>query len=336
MEAGHRLVNHNGGMRAALYRSLGDPDVIETAEIDTPTPGPGEVRVKVVYSAVNPTDWKARRGSRGPTMPFPYVVPNQDGTGVIDMVGTGVDQARVGQRVWIWFAQAGRQHGTAAEWVTLPEHLAVPLPDSASFELGACLGVPAMTAHRALFWDGPIGGSTVLVSGGAGAVGHYAIQLAKRAGARVITTVSSDEKADLATAAGADAVVNYRDPGPLKAIRTAAPGGIDRFVEVALGANLDLDLDVAAPGATIVSYATTRSDPAIPVSRLMFGNVTLRFMLLYGVPTEALTEAVEHVTGAVADGTLTPLPLHRFDLAGTAQAHAACETGIIGKAVIVP
>ncbi|MDH4116167.1 MAG: NADPH:quinone reductase [Acidimicrobiia bacterium] len=323
-------------MRAALYRSLGDPDVIETAEIDTPTPGPGEVRVKVVYSAVNPTDWKARRGSRGPTMPFPYVVPNQDGTGVIDMVGTGVDQARVGQRVWIWFAQAGRQHGTAAEWVTLPEHLAVPLPDSASFELGACLGVPAMTAHRALFWDGPIGGSTVLVSGGAGAVGHYAIQLAKRAGARVITTVSSDEKADLATAAGADAVVNYRDPGPLKAIRTAAPGGIDRFVEVALGANLDLDLDVAAPGATIVSYATTRSDPAIPVSRLMFGNVTLRFMLLYGVPTEALTEAVEHVTGAVADGTLTPLPLHRFDLAGTAQAHAACETGIIGKAVIVP
>jgi NADPH:quinone reductase len=322
-------------MRAALYRSLGDAhDVFEVTEIETPTPGPGEVRVKVVYSAVNPTDWKARRGSRGPEMPFPYVVPNQDGSGVIDMVGPGVDERRIGERVWMWFAAAGRQHGTAAEYVCLPEHQAVPLPDGASLELGACLGVPAMTAHRCLFWDGPIASRTVLVAGGAGAVGHYTIQLAKRAGARVVTTVSSDAKAAMARAAGADAVVDYTTGDPVAGIRVAAPGGVDRIVELALTTNLELDLAVAAPGATIVTYATESEPPTLPVFRLMAANLTLRFMLLYGVPTEALMRAVHDVTAAVADGALTELPLHRFPLDRMADAHAAVEAKAVGKVVV--
>ncbi len=322
-------------MRAALYRSLGDAhDVFEITEIETPTPGPGEVRVDVVYSAVNPTDWKARRGSRGPEMPFPYVVPNQDGSGVIDMVGPGVDEGRVGERVWMWFAAAGRQHGTAAEYVCLPQHQAVPLPDSASLELGACLGVPAMTAHRCLFWDGPIDGRTILVAGGAGAVGHYTIELAKRAGAKVVTTVSSDAKAAMALAAGADAVIDYTTGDPVAGIRAAAPGGVDRIVELALTTNLDLDLAVAAPGATIVTYTTESELPTLPVFRLMAANLTLRFILLYGVPTEALMLAVDDVTAAVEDGALTELSLHRFPLERMADAHAAVEAKTVGKVVV--
>jgi NADPH:quinone reductase len=321
-------------MRAALYRSLGDPDVLEVTEIETPTPGPGEVRVKVVYSAVNPTDWKARRGVRSPQMPFPYVVPNQDGSGVIDMVGAGVDEHRVGERVWMWFAAAGRQHGTAAEYVCLPEHLAVRLPDDASLELGACLGVPAMTAHRCLFWDGPIDGQTILVAGGAGAVGHYTIELAKGAGAKVVATVSSEEKAAMARAAGADAVVDYTSADAVNAVRVAAPGGVDRIIELAITTNLDLDLAVAAPGATIVTYTSEPVPPTLPVSRLMAANLTFKFMLLYGVPTDALAEAVDHVCDAVEDGALTELPLVRFALDDIAAAHAAVEAKAVGKVVI--
>lgn len=321
-------------MRAALYRSLGDPDVIEVTEIDTSTPGPGEVRVKVVYSAVNPTDWKARRGSRGPQMPFPYVVPNQDGSGVVDMVGHGVDEGRVGERVWMWFASAGRQHGTAAEYVCLPEHLAVRLPDNASLELGACLGVPAMTAHRCLFWDGPIDGKTILVAGGAGAVGHSTIELAKRAGARVITTVSSTEKGEMARTAGADVVVDYTAASAVSAIRAAAPGGVDRIVELALTTNLELDLAVIAPGGTIVTYTQEAVSPSLPVFRLMAANLTLRFLLLYGVPTEALAAAVDHITSGLEAGALSPLPIIRFALEDTAAAHAACEARAVGRVVI--
>jgi NADPH:quinone reductase len=321
-------------MRAALYRSLGEPDVLEVTEIETPTPGPGEVRVKVVYSAVNPTDWKARRGVRSPQMPFPYVVPNQDGSGVIDMVGAGVDEHRVGERVWVWFAAAGRQHGTAAEYVCLPEHLAVRLPDTASLELGACLGVPAMTAHRCLFWDGPIGGQTILVAGGAGAVGHYTIELAKRAGANVVATVSSEEKAAMARAAGADTVVDYTSTDAVNAVRVAAPGGVDRIIELAITTNLDLDLAVASPGATIVTYTSESVPPTLPVSRLMAANLTFKFMLLYGVPTEALMLAVEDVSAAVEDGALSELPLHRFPLDRIADAHAAVEAKAVGKVVV--
>ncbi|HEY1322078.1 MAG TPA: NADPH:quinone reductase, partial [Streptosporangiaceae bacterium] len=199
-------------MRAALYRDMGEAaEVFQVEEVDRPEPGPGEVLVRVHASGVNPTDYKARSGA----VPRPiddFQIPHQDGAGVIEAVGAGVDPRRVGERVWLWLAAAGRRWGTAAEWTALPARQAVPLPDGASFELGASLGVPAMTAHYCLFSDGPVNGQTVLVAGGAGAVGHFAIELAKRAGARVVTTVSSPDKAALAEKAGADLVVNYRSP----------------------------------------------------------------------------------------------------------------------------
>src|SRR5512139_150747 len=198
-------------MKAALYEHEGAArDVLRVADdIERPEPGPGEVRVRVAVSAINPTDWKIRTGATGRPIDV-FQIPHHDGAGVIDAVGEGVDPGRVGQRVWTFFAAHGRRWGTAAQWTVLPEHQAVALPTGASFDLGACLGVPAMTAHRCLFADGPLDGATVLVAGGAGAVGHYAIQLAKQAGATVITTVSSPEKARLAGKAGADHTLAYR------------------------------------------------------------------------------------------------------------------------------
>ena len=241
-------------MKAALYSRSGPAaEVLRVEEVDRPQPGPGEVLVRVRASGVNPTDHKARSGA----VPRPingFQVPHQDGAGIIEAVGAGVNPGRVGERVWLWLAAAGRQWGTAAEWTVVPERQAVPLPDGASFDLGASLGVPAMTAHYCVFSDGPVTGQTVLVAGGAGAVGHFSIELAKRDGARVVATVSSPEKAALAEKAGADLVVNYRSPDAAQQVRAFAPA-VDRVIEVALGANLALDLALARPGTTIVTYA---------------------------------------------------------------------------------
>ncbi len=254
---------------------------------------------------------------------------------MIDAVGEGVDPGRLGQRVWLWFAAFGRRWGTAAEWTVVPERQAVPLPDGASLELGASLGVPAMTAHRCLFADGPVDGKTVLVAGGAGAVGHFAIQLARRAGARVITTVSGPEKAELARQAGADQVVNYRDPDAAGRIRAVAPR-VDRVVEVGLGVNLALDLALAGPGTVIVTYAAEPTDPVLPVRACMTANVVLRFILLYGVPSDALGQAVTDISAALTEGVLTELPERRFPLSEIVAAHEAAEAGPVGKLLIVP
>ena len=291
-------------MKAALYRTTGPArDVLRVEEVTRPEPGPGEVLVRVRASGVNPTDFKTRSGAT--TRPIDeFQVPNQDGAGVIEAVGDGVDAARVGERVWMWLAAFGRRWGTAAEYTVVPARQAVPLPDGASFELGASLGVPAMTAHRALFADGPVEGKNDLVAGGAGAVGHYAIELAKWAGARVVTTVSSPEKGELAAKAGADLVVNYRDKDAIDQVKAFAPV-VERVIEVALGANLDLDLAVSGPETTVVTYAADGADPVLPVRACMSANVTLRFMLLYGVPAPALDAAVTDITAAVAAGALT-------------------------------
>src|SRR5215471_1280999 len=235
-------------MKAARYEKYGPAaEVLRVGEMERPEPGPGEVRVKVAVSAINPTDFKSRSGAT-PRPIDGFQVPHHDGAGVIDAVGDGVDPARMGQRVWLWMAAAGRRWGTAAEWTVVTERQAMPLPDGASFELGASLGVPAMTAHWCLFADGPIDGRTVLVAGGAGAVGHFAIELAVRAGARVVATASGPEKAELSRKAGAAHVVNYRDPDAANQIR-AAVGHVDRIIELALGANLALDLAVLKPGS---------------------------------------------------------------------------------------
>jgi NADPH:quinone reductase len=322
-------------MIAALYRQTGPAaEVLQVEEVERPQPGPGEVLVRVRASGINPTDYKSRAG----VTPRPidgFQVPNMDGAGIIEAVGPGVDPARVGERVWLWFASAGRRWGTAAEWTVVPDRQAVPLPDRASFDLGASLGVPAMTAHYCLFADGPVQGQTVLVAGGAGAVGHFAIELAKRAGARVVTTVSSADKAALAEKAGADLVVNYRRPDAADQIRAFAPA-VDRVIEVALGANLALDLAVARTGTTVVTYAAEAADPVLPVRACMTANVILRFVLVYRVPTAALERAATDITAALAAGDLTGLPVHKFTLANIAAAHEAAEAGVVGKVIVTP
>jgi NADPH:quinone reductase len=322
-------------VKAASYDRYGPAaDVLRVAEMERPEPGPGEVLVRVAFSGVNPTDWKSRSGAT-PRPIDGFQIPHHDGAGVIEAVGDGVDPARVGERVWLWMAAAGRRWGTAAEWAVVPGRQAVLLPGNASLELGASLGVPAMTAHWCLFADGPITGKTVLVAGGAGAVGHFAIELAVRAGARVIATASGPEKAELSRKAGAAHVINYRDADAAGQIRAVA-GQTDRIIEVALGANLGLDLAVAKPGSTIVAYAAEPTDPVLPVRACMTANVVLRFILLYGVPFEALDRAAADITAALADGALTELPVHKFGLPDIVAAHQAAETGPLGKVLVVP
>jgi NADPH:quinone reductase len=321
-------------MRAAFYERTGaSADVLRVENVERPDPGPGEVRIKIEYSGVNPTDWKSRSGLTSRPIEG-FQIPHHDGAGVIDAVGDGVDAGRLGQRVWTWLAAASQKWGTAAEWSVVPDRQAVALPDGISAELGASLGVPAMTAHRCLFADGPVTGKTVLVAGGAGAVGHFAIELAKHAGARVVTTVSGPEKADLAAKAGADLVVNYKEPAAVEMIKAFGP--VDRVVELALGSNLQLDLAVIAPHSEIVTYAAEAADPVLAVRACMNANVLLRFVLLYGVPAEALTKEAADITTALRDGALTELPAHVYDLADIVAAHDAVQAGAVGKVLVRP
>ena len=321
-------------MRAARYDRYGvGSEVLRVEEIERPEPGPGEVRVRVEYSGVNPTDWKSRSGST-PRPIDGFQIPHHDGAGVIDAVGDGVDAGRIGQRVWVFMAAAGRKWGTAAQWAVVPDQQAVPLPDDVSAELGASLGVPAMTAHRCLTADGPVDGKTVLVAGGAGAVGHFAIELAKFFGARVITTVSGPEKAELARKAGADLVVNYREPSASEEISSFGP--VDRVIELALGANLQLDLAVISPGSQIVTYAAEANEPVVPVRACMNANVVLRFVLLYGVPADAMQRAAGDITAALTSGALTELPVHKFRLEDIVAAQDAVQSGVVGKVLVVP
>ena len=313
-----------------------------------PRPDPGEVRVRVHVSGVNPTDWKARQLGPSWASSGSELVPNQDGSGVIDAVGDGVPEERVGERVWIWEAAWRRPNGTAQELVTLPSRQATRLPDDATFELGASLGIPALTAHRCLtvahtgpdrLAAGSHAGTTVLVAGGAGAVGHAAIQLARWAGATAIATVSGDEKAALARAAGADHVVNYREGEAVKAIRAVAPDGVDVVVEVAPEVNAELDAAVLAPGGTVAVYAVDGGSELSMAWPLMQKNVAYAFVLVYTVPSDLKDLAVADVSAAVADGALpvgdeAGLPLHRFPLEQAAAAHAAVEAGAVGKVLI--
>jgi NADPH2:quinone reductase len=316
---------------AARYERPGPAaDVIELTDIDAPEPGPGEVRVRIAFSGVNPTDWKARAGGQVDG----WQIPNQDGSGTIDAVGERVDTGRVGERVWIYLAAFQRRWGTAAEYTIVPADHAVPLPDNASFELGASIGIPAMTAHRCLFADGPIRDRTVLVAGGAGAVGRCAIEIARWAGAaRIVATVSNDEKGEIARDAGADETVNYKADDAIERVKDV---GADRIVELSLGRNLELDLAAAAADCAIVSYANEGPNPELEVRRLMTPNIVLRFVLVYTMPREAIEQAVADITQMLRDGALAEPPIHRFKLAETAAAHDAVEGGAIGKVLIEP
>ncbi|MEU9343911.1 NADPH:quinone reductase [Streptomyces sp. NPDC048278] len=335
-------------MKAIIYRDNGAADVLRLVDRDLPAPGPGEVRVRVAVSGVNPTDWQARSGAAHPKL-FSEVTPHLDGAGTVDAVGEGVDPSRVGQRVWLFMAAAGRPTGTAAEFALVPAEQAVPLPDEAGFDVGASLGVPALTAHRALTVaeDGPrrlapgaLDGTVVLAAGGAGAVGHAVIQLARWAGATVISTVSGPQKSRLATAAGAHHVINYREGDPAAAIREIAPDGVDIIAEVALGANLALDLAVLRTRGTIATYANDGGRPVeLDVLRNMVLNTRFQFLVLYTAGPQARAAAVEDVAAAVRDGALPVgeehgLPLIRFPLDRTADAHLAVERGAVGKVLV--
>ena len=322
-------------MKAALYRSTGDAaDVLSVEDVDVPDPLPGEVRVRIGLSAINPTDWKTRAGLTGGE-PDDFQVVHQDGMGVVDAAGEGVG-LEPGQRVWLMLAAFGNRFATGAEYAVLPAERAVPLPGSASDELGACLGVPAVTAAHCLGGDpAALSGRTVLVAGGAGAVGHFAIELAKHAGARVVTTVSSEEKGELARAAGADLVVNYRQDGAIERVRGFA-GQVDRIVEVAFGANLEMNLAVAGPSTTIAVYANEPHDPTLPMRRFMVSNAAIRFVLLYGVPAPALAAAVAWTSDALTAGALSALPVTRYALDDVVAAHQAVENGAVGKVVLTP
>jgi NADPH2:quinone reductase len=335
-------------LKTIVYRDNGGPDVLRLVDRDVPAPGPGEVRVQVAVSGVNPTDWQARSGL-GHAKHFVEVTPHLDGAGTIDAVGEGVDRSRVGQRVWLLMAAAGRPTGTAAEFTVVPAELAVPLPDEAGFDLGASLGVPALTAHRALTVaeDGPrrlrpgaLAGRVVLAAGGAGAVGHAVVQLARWAGATVISTVSGPEKGRLATAAGAHHVIDYREGDPAAEIRGIAPDGVDIVAEVALGANLALDLAVLRTRGTISTYANVGGKPVeLDVVRNMVLNTRFQFLVLYTAGPDPRAAAVEDVAAAVRDGALPVgeehgLPLVRFPLDHTADAHRAVENGAVGKVLV--
>jgi NADPH2:quinone reductase len=307
-------------------------EVLRVVDVPDPVPGPGEVRVRLRASGVNPTDWKSRQGGGAP--PAGWQIPNQDGAGEVDAVGEGVDPGRVGQRVWVHLAAAGRPNGTAATYTCVPAEAARPLPDGVSYGEGAGLGIPFVTAHRCLFADGPISGRRVLVTGGAGAVGHAAVQLARLAGARVLTTVSSSDKAAVAATAGPHAIVNYRAPDFLERLQAAAGDGVDRVVDVALGANLEASLAVLRPHGVIVSYASENPDPVLPTRRLMTGNVTIRYVLVYGLTPAMLDAAVVAIGDALAAGELRGLPERHFALEDIAQAHDAVEAGAVGKVIV--
>jgi NADPH2:quinone reductase len=337
-------------MRSIEYSVTGGREVLTLVEGPVPDPGPGEVRVRIHRSGVNPTDWKSRRGAREGAPVRPPQVPNQDGSGVVDAVGQGVETAMLGLRVWIWEAAHLRPSGgTAQEYAVMPARHVVFLPDVASFDLGASLGVPFLTAHRCLTVaeDGPtrlgpgtLDGRTVLVAGGAGAVGNAAIQLARWSDATVITTVSSPEKGHLAARAGADHVIDYRRQDVVAEVRAIAPDGVNTIVEVSPAVNSALDAEVLARHGSVAVYANDGgSTMELPVRPSMVPNVRWQFVLVYNAPEDWRARALEDVSAAVLDqavhvGNEAGLPVHHYALEQAAEAHAAVENGAVGKVLI--
>lgn len=325
-------------MRAVWYERQGPAaDVLTVGETATPNAGTGEVRVKLAASGVNPSDCNRRRGAGYP-MEYSRVIPDSDGAGVVDQVGAGVPGEWLGRRVWLYNGQRGRAFGTAAEYIALDASLVTPLPDPVGYEAGATLGVPCMTAHRCVFRDGPVDGRMVLVTGGAGAVGHYAIQLAKWGGAQVITTVSSEAKAAHASATGADCVVNYRtEDVAARVMRFTEGRGVDRIAEVDFAANLETSLKVLKVNGAIAAYASTSNrTPAVPFYDLMRRNVTVQAFVLSTLPLEARRQAQQDITRWLEAGPRLHAIAGRFPLDDTAGAHAAVEAGTkLGTVVVL-
>ncbi len=324
-------------MRAAMYSVNGAAkDVLTLVDLPTPLPGPGEVRVKVACSGVNPSDVKTRLGLRL-KMGFPQVVPHSDGAGVIDAVGDNVNPSRVGDRVWIWNAQWGRPFGTAAEFVVLPSAQAVTLPEGVDFASGACLGIPALTAFHAVTMDSGVRDKVVLVAGGAGSVGHYAVQLARLKGARrIIASVSSPEKASLAQQAGAHDVINYKTEDLVARVRQLTDWrGVDRIIEVDLAANIAADLDIVAAEGDIVTYGSGEPKIQIPFLPSILKNVRFRFFIVYNLSPLDRASAIADLSMLMTEGQLTHNVAARFPLSAIVQAHETVEQGTaIGNVVV--
>ena len=325
-------------MRAGWYEKNGPAaEVIVLGEMANPEPGPGDLRVRIHASGVNPSDVKRRDGWGGQVIEYPRVIPHSDGAGVIDAVGPGIDAGRIGERVWTFNAQWKRALGTAAEYITLPAAQVATLPEGAGFDFGACFGIPALTAHRAVFADGPVAGRVMLVTGGAGAVGFYAIQLAVWGGARVLATVSNDDKAAAARRAGADAAINYRSEDVAARVRDLTDGeGVDHIVDVDFGENLPVTADVIKQNGIIVVYASMRvPEPVVPYYALMRKNVVLRGVFVYEMPAEAFAAGAADIARWVASGQADPGIAATFPLAELATAHQAVESGeMIGNVVV--
>lgn len=325
-------------MRAAYYERTGPArEVLQLGELATPQPGPGEVRVRLAASGVNPSDVKSRAGLRSRELPFPRIVPHSDGAGVIDAIGAGVAAARLGERVWTWNAAWKRPFGTAAQFVVLPAEQAVRLPDGVGFDVGACLGIPALTALHAVRMDGGVAGRSVLVTGGAGAVGHYAVQMARLAGARqVIAAVSSEEKARLAREAGAEVTIDYRREDVAARVQEATGGeGVDRVIEVDFAANVNSSLAAVRPEGDIVVYGSGKPEISVPFFPAILKNVRLRFFIVYNLLPADRAAAIEQLTAWLRDGRLQHRIAARLPLAQIAQAHELVESGrALGNVVL--
>lgn len=325
-------------MRAAWFEEFGAArDVLLVGERDTPVPGPGEVLVRIATSGINPSDVKKRAGSFPDLLDAGFVIPNSDGAGVIEAVGEGVDDNRIGERVWVYQAQYARRFGTAAEYLAIDGSRVPKLPDEASFEVGACLGIPAMTAHRCVFADGDVTGQTILVTGGAGRVGHYAVQWASQAGATVIATASNDEDKATCLEAGARHVVNHREDNVAEAIMAASGGAeVDRVVDVEFGGNLPVSVEVLRIGGTIASYASTNvPEPKLPFFRMMYKDITVRMVIVYAMPEAAKQHAIADIAHALTHDKLEHRIAHTMPLEEIAAGNEIIEQGRVRGAVML-
>ena len=327
-------------MKAAWYNSFGSAEeVLNIGEFDTPEPGAGEVKIRVYASGVNPSDTKKRFGANPALLDDGPVIPNSDGAGEIVSVGEGVSPSRVGERVWVYNAQYGRRLGTSAEYVCLPSDYAIMLPESADYNAGAMMGIPAMTSHRCLFADGSVEGQTLLITGGAGRVGYYAIQWAKQYGATVISTASSDASREQCNNAGADLVVRHPSEESVKEILEYTNGKkIDRIIEGDFGANLLPVLEVLKTGGTIATYSSmTDMNPSIPFVRMMFMDITIRMVLVYEMPKEAKEHAAKDITTMLSQNRFDNRVAKEYSLDDIASAHTLIESGKpYGSVIIKP
>jgi NADPH2:quinone reductase len=324
-------------MRAAWFEEFGAArDVLNVGELDTPEAGPGEVLVRIHTSGINPSDVKKRAGSFPDLLDDGLVIPNSDGAGIIEAVGEGVDKSRIGERVWVFQAQYARRFGTAAEYVAISSNCAPRLSTNAGFDIGACLGIPVMTAHRAVFADGDVEDQTILVTGGAGRVGHYAVQWASRAGATVIATASNPDDVEACRSAGAQHVINHRDDGFAASVLEASGGEpIDRVVDVEFGANLPVSIEVLKTGGTIATYASVQvPEPKLPFFQMMYKDLTVRMIIVYAMPVTAKDHAIADINKALADDWLQhriaeSLPLDEIAKGNEIVEQAGCRGAVI-------